>query len=85
MLLNCEICNGVGGRAAQTRSFVYAGQNLRCLQFVACCDVCGHCWRDEAYENANLRHVERACHVEVSRQQAANELPSSIADATGAL
>lgn len=61
MSLTCEVCNGVGERAATTRSFTYKNRELKCLVFVSSCIVCGHRWNAEVHRVENLRQVARAC------------------------
>lgn len=72
--LTCEKCQGVGIRAATTKSFEYEGQSLRCLAFVSSCMVCGHHWDDDIHAADNFRQVEQARQVASDRHQEPEDL-----------
>ena len=56
------------------RTFEHNGQSLHCLTFVSSCTLCGHRWKDEAYEAVNAYHVEQACAVAIKLQHTLREL-----------
>ncbi len=72
VVATCEKCQGIGARAAESRTFVCEGHNLRCLAFVSSCVVCGHRWEDQAYQDENFQQVRQTCKAAACRLAAAN-------------
>lgn len=63
----CTNCQGTAEPAAQSRSFLYDGEELQCLAIVSCCAACGCRWEDAAYAADNLQFYEEACTAAVRR------------------
>jgi hypothetical protein len=61
-------------RAAEMRTFAYGVHDLRCLAYVSACTVCGHRWKDPAYEAENSQLVNEAISAATHQQIGPDEL-----------
>ncbi len=73
---SCEDCGGPTTPAAQTTTFLYFEQSVRCLKLVSSCVHCGHWWDDDRFDVENELFEEQARQSVLSRLRAANVFPA---------